>query len=91
MIFALRLIQLAQAAGFTLAETKSLLESSARNSRPASVWKPFARAKRAEIQKQIALLQRRKTPGMSVTNQEWKLNYYQTGHITVFPARLAVT
>jgi DNA-binding transcriptional MerR regulator len=57
-IFVLRFIRLAQAVGFTLTETKFLLESYARNPRPAGVWKPFAKTKRAEIQKRIATLRR---------------------------------
>ncbi len=56
-ILTLRFIQLAQASGFTLAETKSLLEYSLHNPRPRSVWKSLAKAKQAEIKKQIATLQ----------------------------------
>ena len=56
-LFALRFIQLAQAAGFTIAEMKSLLESYARDPSPAGLWKPFAEAKQVTIRQQIETLQ----------------------------------
>ena len=57
-LFTLRFVQLAQAAGFSIAETKSLLESYARDPSPGGMWKPFAEAKQAAISRQIETLQR---------------------------------
>ncbi len=56
-LFALRFIQLAQAAGFTIAEMKSLLETYARDPSPAGLWKPFAETKQETIRQQIETLQ----------------------------------
>ena len=56
-LFALRFIQLAQAAGFTIAEMKSLLESYAKDPSPAGLWKPFAETKQVSIRQQIETLQ----------------------------------
>ena len=52
----LRFIQLAQAAGFTIAEIRSLLDSYSADPSPAGMWKPFAEAKRTEIRERIAKL-----------------------------------
>jgi len=52
-IFALEFVRLAQAAGFTIAETKSLLEAHAANPGPAGVWVAEAHAKREHIRRQI--------------------------------------
>ena len=56
-LFALRFIQLAQAAGFTIAEMKSLLESYAKDPSPVGLWKPFAEMKQVTIRQQIETLQ----------------------------------
>ena len=57
-LFALRFVQLAQAAGFTIAEIKSLLESYAQDPTDTGIWKPFAETKQAEVRRQIDTLQR---------------------------------
>jgi len=53
----LRFVQLAQAAGFTIGEIKSLLESYAQDPTGTGVWKPFAEAKQTEVRQQINTLQ----------------------------------
>ena len=45
----LQFVQFAQAAGFTLAETKALLQSYSSDPGPAGMWQPFAEAKRVSI------------------------------------------
>ena len=55
-LVALRFVQIAQAAGFTIAEIKSLLESHARDPSPAGLWKPFAEKKQVTIRQQIKTL-----------------------------------
>jgi DNA-binding transcriptional MerR regulator len=57
---ALRLIQLAQAAGLTIAEIRALLDDAAPLASPAERWGPIARRKLQEADEQIALLERRK-------------------------------
>lgn len=52
-LLTLQFVRLAQAAGFSLSETKSLLESYAADPGPAGMWKPFAEAKRANVRQQI--------------------------------------
>ena len=52
----LQFVQLAQAAGFTLAETKALLQSYSSDPGPAGMWQPFAEAKRVSIREQIKRL-----------------------------------
>ena len=44
-LVALRFVRIAQAAGFTIAEIKSLLDSYTRDPSPAGLWKPFAETK----------------------------------------------
>ncbi len=56
-LFALRFVRLAQAAGFTIGEIKSLLESHAQDPSAAGIWKPFAETKQAEVRQQIDTLQ----------------------------------
>ena len=56
-LFALRFVQLAQAAGFTIGETKSLLESYAKDPSSTGIWKPFAETKQLEVRQQIDTLQ----------------------------------
>ncbi len=55
-LMTLRVIRLAQAAGFTLDEIKSLRECAARERRSSRVWKTFVKGKQVEIQKRIAAL-----------------------------------
>ncbi len=55
-IFALRFVQLAQTAGFTVAEMKSLLESYAEDPSPGGMWTSLAEGKRATIRQQIKSL-----------------------------------
>ena len=49
----LRFIQLCQAAGFTVAEIRSLLEHYIEDSSKDGLWQPAVKTKRAEIRKQI--------------------------------------
>ena len=49
----LQFVQLAQAAGFTIAETKSLLESHGKDPSPTGLWMPFVEEKQACIKQQI--------------------------------------
>ena len=53
----LQFVRLAQAAGFTIAETKSLLESHRHDPSPAGLWRPFVEQKQASIKQQIKDLQ----------------------------------
>ena len=55
-LFALQFIQLAQAAGFTIVEMKSLLESYAKDPIRAGLWKPFVETKKMAIRQQIETL-----------------------------------
>lgn len=50
---ALKFIQLAQAAGFSINEIKSLLKSYDQDPSPAGMWHPFAISKQKTIRKQI--------------------------------------
>lgn len=52
-LFALKFVRLSQAAGFTLAETKSLLDANADDPSPAGIWKSLAAGKRSTIRTQI--------------------------------------
>lgn len=52
-IYLLRFVQLAQAAGFSIAEIKSLMERSDEGLSPASLWKNLARDKREAVRRQI--------------------------------------
>ncbi len=52
-LFALQFVRLSQAAGFTLAETKSLLDAYADDPSPAGIWKSAAAGKRSAIRTQI--------------------------------------
>jgi DNA-binding transcriptional MerR regulator len=52
-LMTLQFVRLAQAGGFSLAETKSLLESYAADPGPGGMWKPFAETKRQAVQQQI--------------------------------------
>ena len=52
----LRFAQLAQAAGFTISETKNLLKSYAADPNPSGMWQPFVEAKRVAIRQQIGAL-----------------------------------
>ena len=56
-LFVLRFVQLAQTAGFSIDETKSLLENFAKDPTDAGVWKPFAEAKQKQVRRQIDTLQ----------------------------------
>ncbi len=55
-ITVLQFVQLAQAAGFSNEETKSLLENYANDPSPSGMWTPFAETKRREIRFQIERL-----------------------------------
>ena len=57
-LFTLKFIQLAQAAGFTIAEAKSLLEHHAADPSRDGFWQPFAEAKQKAIRQQINELKR---------------------------------
>lgn len=57
-ITTLRFIQLAQAAGFTLSEIKTLQSNSAGNASPTGMWTAFAQAKHADVRRQITDLER---------------------------------
>lgn len=56
----LRLIQLAQGAGFTVAEIQTLLHGFAPDTPPAARWQPLARKKLAELDALIARAQQMK-------------------------------
>lgn len=53
----LQFAQLAQAAGFTIAETKGLLRSYAAEPNPSGMWQPFVENKRVAIREKISALQ----------------------------------
>ena len=55
-LLVLQFVQLAQSAGFTIAETRALLESYVDDPSPAGMWQPFAQAKRGSIREQIKSL-----------------------------------
>jgi MerR family redox-sensitive transcriptional activator SoxR len=57
-VFALEFVQLAQAAGFSIAEMKSVLQSHADDPSPAGVWAVLAEKKRSDIRAQIKELER---------------------------------
>ena len=52
-LFALRFVQLAQAAGFSIKEMKSLLESYEQDPRPSGMWRSLAESKRRSVREQI--------------------------------------
>lgn len=56
-ILALEFVRLAQAAGFTIAETKSLLETYAQDQSASGAWKTKATKKRSDVRKKIQALQ----------------------------------
>ncbi len=56
-IFALEFVRLAQSAGFTIAETKSLLESYAQDQSAGGAWKRIATEKRSDVRTKIQALQ----------------------------------
>jgi len=58
-ILALRFVQLAQKAGFTIDEMKLLLENYTQNSDVTAMWRLRATEKRREVQAQMADLQLR--------------------------------
>lgn len=57
-IFTLQFIQLAQAAGFTLAEMQTLLQSYTIDPNPGGMWLELATEKRAAVRQQIKVLKR---------------------------------
>ena len=57
-MFALEFVRLSQAAGFTIAETKSLLDAYAENPSEKGAWKDPARNKRTAIRAKIKELER---------------------------------
>ncbi len=57
-VFALRFVQIAQAAGFSIREMKSILQSYDQNPSPAGMWRPFVEAKRQSVREQIKDLRR---------------------------------
>ena len=56
-IVTLQFVQLAQAAGFTITETKSLLENHRQDPSRTGLWRPLVEQKQARIQQQIKDLQ----------------------------------
>ncbi len=52
-LFELKFVRLSQTVGFTLAETKSLLDAYADDPSPAGTWKSLAAGKRSAIRTQI--------------------------------------
>ena len=54
----LQFIQMAQAAGFTIAETKSLLQHHKQDPGVMGLWRPFVEAKQTSIKQQIRDLQK---------------------------------
>lgn len=56
-IVTLQFVQLAQAAGFTITETKSLLENHRQDPSRTGLWRPLVEQKQASIQQQIKDLQ----------------------------------
>ena len=61
MIGRLRLLQVARAAGFSIAETRTLVSGFSATTPPAVRWRSLARRKLAEIETQMAQLQRMRT------------------------------
>lgn len=57
-LFALEFVRLAQAAGFSIAETKLLLVEHKANPGPAGVWISAAKQKRNDIQRKITDLRK---------------------------------
>ncbi len=57
-VFILEFVQLAQTAGFSIAEIKSMLHSHAEDPGPAGVWAALAEKKRSDIRAQIKELER---------------------------------
>ena len=56
-LLTLKFVRLAQAAGFSLADTKSFLEHYADDPGSTGIWKPFAEEKQAAVRQQIKDLQ----------------------------------
>lgn len=56
-IFALEFVQLSQAAGFTVSETKALLETYARDPSAGGAWREIATKKQLSIRQQMQTLQ----------------------------------
>jgi MerR family transcriptional regulator, redox-sensitive transcriptional activator SoxR len=56
----LRIVQLAQSAGFTVAEIRTLLHGFAPDTAPAARWQPLARQKLCELDALIARIQQMK-------------------------------
>lgn len=52
-LVALQFVKLAQAAGFSIAETKTLLEAHAKEPGAKGLWRPFVEEKQASIKQQI--------------------------------------
>ena len=56
-LYMLQFVQLAQAAGFSIAETKLLLDNYANDPGPGGLWKGFAETKQNSIRQQIKTLE----------------------------------
>ncbi len=56
-LFMLQFVQLAQAAGFSIAEIKSLLDNHENDPGPRGLWKGFAETKQNSIRQQIKTLE----------------------------------
>ncbi len=56
-LYTLQFVQLAQAAGFTIAETKALLQSYHADGSANGLWNPMAKSKRLSIREQIEKLE----------------------------------
>jgi len=56
-LFMLQFVQLAQAAGFSIAEIKSLLDNYANDPGPRGLWKGFAETKQNSVRQQIKTLE----------------------------------
>lgn len=57
-IFALRFVQIAQQAGFSISDMKKLLENYDQNPSPAGMWKSLAEDKRKTVRGQIKELRK---------------------------------
>lgn len=57
-VFALRFVQLAQAAGFSIHEMKSLLQRYDQDPSPSGMWRSLTAAKRQSVREQIKDLRR---------------------------------
>lgn len=57
VLITLQFVNLEQAAGFTIAEIRTLLERYAEDPGPSGLWKPVAELKRVEVRQQIEVLQ----------------------------------